>query len=888
MAISQRATRVLGGIFGAGTASFAIIASAHAGTGAPGIPEVVQNVVLGSEADRPLRMNTPVSNPINRFDLSRIGVHVAGSRVDLQGMELAAVDGNIVSSTRLPAGDNVWLEVRFMGHARFFNTVDVHTKARVLRLDWRTPDGEWMLWDDRLEPVNGICHVTGSEVRATGIRVMSPTGEAVEIGELRGDFVQVDQDTMRGQGDGKSYLSEWVENYSGSPLSNTSEDADGLRDALPSDWSKTRYGNSSAWEEDFKRMSYGGTNESYADAHDLVFFSGHGSTGNDPTYGGTSRSLNFSVSRDDANCSAGDTYECLGTADVEWIGFSACQTMVDDSKWAGGMGGIHLMMGWETNMGDTAYFGELFGDRMVDSGLFDSAHTVKSSWFHAGDETHSSGRTIEVIGETKSMGSDYLWGEGSVASDPTPNNWYWRWSYATQSRDDVADPRRAPMDNPVKFEGAAATVRIERSLLDANANRGAAQIYKIVPRQVSAESVAYLADQLCAVAGLACQADVGPDADGEEMIAAAGNSEVRVCIVDGSFSASHLGFWSDEISVAPDLLSSSSAVDRSMATLQYLGFPLNDVMVRDVRYFYQDKLEQTADGGSILVEDESFPIGVRVELSRRFEDQGNLQLLGAGSSMQFTFSDNGQLVDFSRGAWPNLVASDVQELVNVSEALQRLAENGSVSTINGLRIPLEYVDVTDVQLGYWTENCADGQDYLYPIYAIKCFIVEPGGAKSIDTFVVPASSVIPTVSVELLVPDCYKMGNEVCVTTWTDSSELMGPIEVFGHDGELLGSGEQVCFYLSTVNERDGMRTVSIEARATDYRGYAVSDSLEICVGLAADLDGDGVVAIGDLLALLDGWGDIGSPWSGGDANGDGLANIADLLVLLDQWGQSA
>jgi len=52
------------------------------------------------------------------------------------------------------------------------------------------------------------------------------------------------------------------------------------------------------------------------------------------------------------------------------------------------------------------------------------------------------------------------------------------------------------------------------------------------------------------------------------------------------------------------------------------------------------------------------------------------------------------------------------------------------------------------------------------------------------------------------------------------------------------------------------------------------------CVG---DLNGDGVVNVSDLLALLGAWGpNEGHP---ADINGDGVVNVSDLLILLGAWG---
>jgi len=47
------------------------------------------------------------------------------------------------------------------------------------------------------------------------------------------------------------------------------------------------------------------------------------------------------------------------------------------------------------------------------------------------------------------------------------------------------------------------------------------------------------------------------------------------------------------------------------------------------------------------------------------------------------------------------------------------------------------------------------------------------------------------------------------------------------------------------------------------------------------DLDGSGVVAVGDVLLVIDGWGGAGIA----DLNGDGTVNVTDLLALVNAWG---
>ena len=128
-----------------------------------------------------------------------------------------------------------------------------------------------------------------------GVRI-TPTGpsasELVDISEARAAFNQIDTDAnLLAEGDGKSYFYEWVENYLEQPPLQHERGRQGdFGDKLPSDWNIVGYGNCQAWEEDFKRTEYGGTNNIYADEHDPVFFSGHGSKNNGEYYSDSTRS----------------------------------------------------------------------------------------------------------------------------------------------------------------------------------------------------------------------------------------------------------------------------------------------------------------------------------------------------------------------------------------------------------------------------------------------------------------------------------------------------------------------------------------------------------------------------------------------------------------------
>jgi hypothetical protein len=66
------------------------------------------------------------------------------------------------------------------------------------------------------------------------------------------------------------------------------------------------------------------------------------------------------------------------------------------------------------------------------------------------------------------------------------------------------------------------------------------------------------------------------------------------------------------------------------------------------------------------------------------------------------------------------------------------------------------------------------------------------------------------------------------------------------------------------------------------------SSCIEVLVeAVTGDLDGDGVVGTGDLLALLAAWGQCGDPCPA-DLDGNGAVSTADLLILLAAWGSCA
>jgi hypothetical protein len=65
----------------------------------------------------------------------------------------------------------------------------------------------------------------------------------------------------------------------------------------------------------------------------------------------------------------------------------------------------------------------------------------------------------------------------------------------------------------------------------------------------------------------------------------------------------------------------------------------------------------------------------------------------------------------------------------------------------------------------------------------------------------------------------------------------------------------------------------------TDNGGNTIADVCPDC----PDINGDGLVNVNDLLAIIDQWGLANSP---ADVNQDGIVDVTDLLIVVGNWGE--
>ncbi len=203
---------------------------------------------------------------------------------------------------------------------------------------------------------------------------------------------------------------EWVNNYQITPLS--------MSDNVAIDF-YTILGNA-GWVPMFENGDSEAQNGHftigddwrYIDGVDIALFAGHG----------TWNWIRFI----EPNVALFNTCE-WGDNDLEWIFLHGCHTTQELfifkslPNWA--MNGVHLVCGYCTEGWDNQDDGFNLANYLITS------HTVKQSWFTALDITEPEGRILRVIGENPACGNDYIWGEGSVISDPPVDATVSYWLY---------------------------------------------------------------------------------------------------------------------------------------------------------------------------------------------------------------------------------------------------------------------------------------------------------------------------------------------------------------------------------------------------------------------------------------------------------------------------
>jgi hypothetical protein len=206
---------------------------------------------------------------------------------------------------------------------------------------------------------------------------------------------------------------EWVRKYNGlqANLSNTKAQAEGFYDTLNAT-QVFNWGDDLAWDRDFEEPGLGspssGSDTTWADNVDFVFFSGHGSPSG----------FLFGVNKDDAIAKPSEIR--WGNRELEWIALDACQVLERDGvfdRWGWPVfSGLHMILGFHTTTLDESNRGRLLAQYL------NSGWTVRDAWIRCCQDTEDSSTEwayLRADNASSDTYNDHWWGKGFVSTDPT-------------------------------------------------------------------------------------------------------------------------------------------------------------------------------------------------------------------------------------------------------------------------------------------------------------------------------------------------------------------------------------------------------------------------------------------------------------------------------------
>ncbi len=798
-------------------------------------------------------------DPDDRCELSR--VFVGARSVDAEVGVLR--DADAASGLTLSQRNAESVTFTFIGASRWLNTIDVTTNAAAYDVEVLDQEGVWRPYvhAENAAALATPAHLTGDDVEVRGLRFV-PRGDApsVRLFEMSAHFVQTDPDAARlGRADaaGNTFHTDWVNNYNNvkTNLSNCDDDAQGLGDELPSSWSGIHHGDINAREEHFKRTDLGGTNGDHVDNNDLSYFSGHGTTFNDTYYGDTLRSCKFESTVDDSIMTPGDGHDALGDGDMEWLGLACCKPLRSDSdnSWATAMEGLHLILGWETNMKDVA-LGPEFIRQAVDNGAFDGPEKIKDAWFDAAENTHGSGYTAAVIGETSTMGNDYLWGEGTVASDPVDDGTFSRWTYNTtifagpgggRSRQEATLSTSALPFNPsdpvtVRPTADSWPIRIDRALLDAGL-AAPMPVYNVTA-QPPADSfyVRMIANKFCQITGRLCGGDIGPGNPGDLNLFD-GFHHLRVNQNVGAVRYTDTFNWLKWRTSPPELYMGQQAIDRANSLLTQLGRLREDGMVDRVDFVTQST---STDGDNVPDDpDSSFATASRVVYLRQLDGR---DVVGPGASMTVTLGQNGALQRFFEGGWRPVTQGASVNVLPFAVVLSQLSQYGADATIDGVNPYVYGLDINSWRLGYYEYGADAKQMTIRPCYIIDANVyetppgVEPPVIEREELHVwAEAMNPVPTINggslgaLGAVMDTCIVPGAPICLSASATFGVPPYTFTWYDNIDGYLGTGPSGCATLSlppTSGDGSEDSTHTIKCVVTDALGHKGHAFVNVCL----------------------------------------------------------
>jgi hypothetical protein len=764
--------------------------------------------------------------PANRCRLSRYYLRQGDLLEKLPEAEEVLTDGDPQTGLTLPAGSEA-LEIHFVGAPRWVNEIRVLAEVESLRVWVMDLDGAWQPFGGRGERRPGgilLFRDTDQSIRAlrleTGPSDRNP-GE-ITIREVDGRHVSFDPDrgSSSGGDDGKRYYHyDYVNDYparSGArDLHTCDNNVRGLKKKLPGSWNTVGHADENAVAAHARSASYGGNEDDHVDHGDLSFFCGHG-YGSSPYTG-----MYF---YDDGVVA----YQCKGSwgdTDMEWFASPACQFLhlnaVDN--WAEVMNGQHLICGGASDM-RAGNYGKAFGKYLVSTGPSDPAKKVKVAWFLTVEKRNGGGATGVVIGEAMHYGEEYIWGEGSVYSDPTHDDTYVLWAYVvggtswTDTRTTAAAARVAGNDTTVVLPAPSPqglSIAVSRGLLETSPWNETLTVpsYEVTEAYVDSFTVRSTAERFCRDFGILCGGDILPG-DDDEMNLVVGAYELRFCRTTGVFEFEDSKNWLASRTTPPRLPDEDTSVQRAEEILAELGAKPEDAVFDGVDSFWQI-VRNSATGETDP--DSTFPLSRRVRYRRQLPagSLGSLPVEGPGGFLAVELGEDGRLLRISRPGWHPVRAGEPVTVRPLADALSALAEHGAAVTVGGLPSGADSVRVEAAGLAYYEPASDEELARILPVYRLDVTVFGPGEVERAAQILVWADPTPPRV--EIAMPQdslVVAPGTLVCFEAFPVQGTAPFRYQWTDEHGNVLGETAAFCREIypaeTDEGEADDVRTIKV------------------------------------------------------------------------------
>ena len=582
------------------------------------------------------------------------------------------------------------------------------------------------------------------------------------------------------------------------------------------------YGNTSAWEKDFKHVTYGGINDQIIDAVDLAMIGTHGSSAWDSYYGKTLSSVYFSTNNHDLHLSPGEARRAYGNNDLEWLAFDSCLVLRDSSMWYWyqTFDGLHLMLSF-ANVMYVVYPGDggVWGDQMQAKGWWIFGHgakTVTQAWFTAVEDQQPSGVRARVLAETLDSYNDYIWGQGYVSPDYPNNGAYWYWDHVSGTPDLVPLP---PGDEPTSLPGL-----------------------RVASRTVDEDYVKMIGGAF----GLTSEVLTSPDGRFMYMVGGADDEkQLRVDTASGGYFYQDLGeLWTDPERPRDLPPSGERAAGIAIAFLNQNDYlPGQFDRQRPPTVELEGPAEgHTEDTPAIGASHVITSVNYAVHYGRTaLVPGGELSIVGPGSRQNVYVGDGNAIIGLKGGGRDYQLTGETIPIISSDEAWNAFVADPTIAVAD---IPLtgnyDRTGKLAPTLGYYEQPSALGQSEFIPVWIFQADLL-----VDVEVPAATGQAAGSTTVSEVLAEDVW-----IYVPAAADEEPLVASIDAPG-GGQELGFGEKV----DLSGSASGGTTPYTYEWSSNVDGFLGTGATLSDVSLTADTRGPKVEPNIVTLTVLDGNG---------------------------------